>query len=69
MRLCIKERLCLVVYCSPEELKKAIDEAISIYNQTPHESLDNVCPNDVYAGDLKEKAGKETIDLKAQEGV
>lgn len=46
----IKERLCLVVYCSPEELKKAVDEAIAIYNQTPHESLDNVSPNDVYAG-------------------
>ena len=46
----IKENLCLVVYCSPEELKKAIDEAITTYNVTPHESQDNVCPNDVYAG-------------------
>lgn len=46
----IKEKLCLVVYCSPEELKKAVAEAIIIYNATPHESLDNVSPNDVYAG-------------------
>ena len=46
----IKEKLCLVVYCSPEELKKGVDEAIATYNCTPHESLDNVSPNDVYAG-------------------
>jgi len=46
----IKEKLCLVVYCSPEELKKVVDETIAIYNSTPHESLDNVSPNDVYAG-------------------
>ena len=46
----IKEALCLVVYCSPEELKKAIDKAIEKYNATPHEALKNVSPNDVYAG-------------------
>lgn len=46
----IKESLCLLVYCSPEELKKAIDAAITNYNTTPHESLDNVSPGDVYAG-------------------
>jgi len=46
----IKEKLCLVVYCSPEELKKVVDETIAIYNRTPHESLDNVSPNDVYGG-------------------
>jgi transposase InsO family protein len=46
----IKEKLCLVVYCAPDELKKAIDEAIKEYNATPHESLENVAPNDVYAG-------------------
>jgi len=50
----IKERLCLVIYCSPGDLKKAVDEAINIYNTTPHESLDNVSPNDVYA-DRKEE--------------
>jgi transposase InsO family protein len=46
----IKEKLCLMVYSSPEELKRAIDKAIGIYNSTPHEALNNVSPNDVYAG-------------------
>jgi hypothetical protein len=46
----IKDKLCLVVYCSPEELKRAVDETIPVYNATPHESLDNVSPNDVNAG-------------------
>ncbi|MCM8797245.1 MAG: DDE-type integrase/transposase/recombinase [Candidatus Omnitrophica bacterium] len=50
----IKEKLCLVVYCSPEELKKAVNEAIAIYNVTPHESLDNVSPNYTYAGRKEE---------------
>ncbi len=50
----IKEKLCLVVYCSPEELKKVVDETIATYNRTPHESLDNVSPNDVYAGRKEE---------------
>ena len=38
------------VYCSPGELRKAVDDAIAIYNRTPHESLNNVSPDDVYAG-------------------
>jgi len=46
----IKEKVRLMVYCSPGELRKALDEAIAIYNRTPHEALDNVSPNDVYAG-------------------
>ena len=46
----IKEKLCLMVYCSPEELKKAIDKAVEEYNNRPHEGLKNVSPNDVYAG-------------------
>lgn len=57
----IKENLCLLVYCSPDELKKAIDQAITVYNATPHESLSNVSPNDVYAG------RKEVILQKRQE--
>ena len=57
----IKESLCLVVYCSTEELKKAIDAAINAYNTTPHESQANVCPNDVYAG------RKEVVLQKRQE--
>ena len=64
----IKEKLCLVVYCSPEELKRAIDEAVTIYNQTPHESLANVSPNDVYAGRkeaiLKARAEKKRLALE-----
>ena len=39
-----------MVYCSPDELRKALDEAITLYNRTPHEVLENVSPNDVYAG-------------------
>jgi putative transposase len=46
----IKEKICLMVYCSPGELRNSLDEAIAIYNGTPHEALDNVSPNDVYAG-------------------
>ena len=57
-----------MVYCSPEELKKAVDEAIAIYNQTPHESLDNVSPNDVYAGRkgviLEKRKEKKRLTLK-----
>ena len=50
----IKEQLCLVVYCAPDELKRAITESITAYNQTPHEALENVSPNDVYAGRKEE---------------
>ena len=56
----IKDRLCLVVYCSPEELRRAVDEAIPVYNATPHESLDNVSPNDVYAGRKEEILQRRT---------
>lgn len=57
----IKEKLCLVVYCSPDELKRAIDEAIAVYNSTPHEALNTVSPDDVYAG------RKETILRRREE--
>ncbi len=46
----IKAKLCLIVYCSYGELKKAVNEAIAVYNSTPHEALHNVSSNDVYAG-------------------
>jgi len=69
----IKETLCLVVYCSPSELNKAIDKAIAIYNGTPHEALDNVSPNDVYAGkkggDITKETGEEKIDRRTQKAV
>ncbi len=59
----IKERLYLVIYCSPGDLKKAVDEAIRVYNATPHESLNNVSPNDVYAG-RKEEILKRRLEKK-----
>jgi transposase InsO family protein len=64
----IKEKLCLVVYCSPKELKKVVDETIATYNSTPHESLDNVSPNDVYAGRkeaiLQQRKEKKRLTLE-----
>jgi putative transposase len=54
----IKGKLCLVVYCSPEELKKATSQAIAVYNATPHESLQNISPDNVYAGRKEEILGK-----------
>lgn len=64
----IKEKLCLLIYCSPEALKKAVDEAIKTYNATPHEGLDNVSPNDVYAGRkeeiLKKRQEKKQLTLE-----
>jgi transposase InsO family protein len=50
----IKEGICLLVYCSPGELERALAEGISAYNATPHEALKNVSPNDVYAGKQEE---------------
>jgi len=61
-----KEKYFLVVYCSPDELKKAVN------NSTPHESLDYVTPNDVYAGKNEVTSNgekKKTIDLGTQEAI
>jgi putative transposase len=64
----IKGKLCLVVYCSPDELKKAAGVSIPDYNATPHEALDNVSPNDVYAGRkeeiLKKRREKKRLTLE-----
>ena len=64
----IKEKVCLMVYCSPGEVRKALDEAIAIYNRTPHEALDNVSPNDVYAGRkevvLQQRQEKKRLTLE-----
>jgi len=61
----IKERVCLLVYCSPEELKRALDEAITRYARTPHKALANVSPIDVYLGRkeeiLKKRAEKKLL--------
>lgn len=63
----IKERVCLLVYCSPDELKKAIDEAIVSYADTPHTALENVSPRDVYLGKkeevLRRRAEKKRLTL------
>ncbi len=61
----IKEGVCLLVYCSPTELKAAIKEGIERYNATPHEALKNVSPNDVYAG-KKEEVLKARAEKKAR---
>ena len=46
----LKEKVNLWVYGTPEDLQAAIDKMVEAYNDTPHEALKNVCPNDVYAG-------------------
>jgi len=46
----IKEKLGLLVYCFPVVRKRAVDQAISTYNITPHESFDDEFPNEVYVG-------------------
>ncbi len=46
----LKEKVNLWVYRTPEALQAAIDKMIDVYNDTPHEALKNVSPNDVYAG-------------------
>lgn len=46
----LKGNVCLWVYCTPEELEAAIRKAVAAYNVTPHESLKNVSPDEVYAG-------------------
>lgn len=50
----IKEEVNLLVYESPAELEKAIKETVERYNMTPHESLKNVSPIDVYEGRQEE---------------
>jgi transposase InsO family protein len=64
----IKEKVCLLVYCSPEELKHGIDEAIVRYARTPHTALQNVSPIDVYTGRrqeiLKRRAEKKRLTLE-----
>jgi len=64
----IKERICLLVYCSPDELKRSLDEAINKYARTPHKALSNVSPLDVYLGRkeeiLKKRAEKKRLTLE-----
>jgi putative transposase len=50
----IKDHLFVVPYDSPEKLQEALTAGVEWYNNRPHESLDNVSPNDVYAGRKEE---------------
>jgi transposase InsO family protein len=61
----IKGRVRLVVYCSPEELEKAVAAAVEAHNKTPREKLKNVSPNDVYAGRMDEIL-KRRAEIKRQ---
>ena len=69
----LKEGVCLLVYCSPEELRLSIKEGIERYNVTPHEGLKNVSPNDVYAGKkqavLKARAEKKARTLAHRKAI
>ncbi len=51
----------------PDELKKAVDEAITRYARTPHTALANVSPGDVYMGRKEEilvkRAEKKRLTL------
>jgi putative transposase len=63
----IKEKVLLLVYCSPEELKRAVDDAIIRYAHTPHTALRNVSPRDVYLGRrdeiLRDRAAKKDLTV------
>ncbi|MCG2725644.1 MAG: integrase core domain-containing protein [Elusimicrobia bacterium] len=69
----LKEGVCLLVYCSSEELRMAIKEGIERYNVTPHEGLKNVSPNDVYAGKkeaiLRARAEKKARTLAYRKAI
>ena len=38
----IKEKVCLMVYCSPREFRKVLNEAIAICNRAPHEAYTQI---------------------------
>jgi hypothetical protein len=62
-------KVCLMVYCWPEALRKVIDEAITTYaGLLPHTALSNVSPRDVYAGRkeeiLQKRAEKKKLTLE-----
>lgn len=49
----MKEAMCMEISCSPDELQRKILEFMRAYNATPHSSIFNVSPNQMYAGRLK----------------
>ena len=65
----MKERVNLWVYGTPDDLQAAIDKMVEQYNETPHEALKNVSPNDVYAGrkdEVLERRAKIKLETMAR---
>lgn len=65
----LKEKVNLWVYGTPEDLQAAIDKMVDAYNDTPHEALKNVSPNDVYAGrqdEVLERRSKIRLETLAR---
>jgi transposase InsO family protein len=64
----IKDHIYVYTFNSPDELQKAIEEAVEWYNNRPHEALQNVSPNDVYAGRkeqiLEARAAKKKLTIE-----
>jgi hypothetical protein len=53
----------------PEDLQAAIVKMVETYNDTPHEALKNVSPNDVYAGrkdEVLERRAKIRLETMAR---
>jgi putative transposase len=65
----LKEKVNLWVYGTTEDLQAAIDKMVEAYNETPHEALKNVSPNDVYAGrkdEVLERRAKIRLETMAR---
>jgi putative transposase len=65
----LKEKINLWVYGTTEDLQAAIDKMVETYNDTPHEALKNVSPNDVYAGrkdEVLERRAKIRLETMAR---
>jgi transposase InsO family protein len=64
----IKDHIYVHNYNSPDELQRAIQEAVEWYNNRPHEALQNVSPNEVYAGRKEQilqcRADKKKLTLE-----
>ena len=50
----IKEQISLTTLTSPDQLQRELNAFRVKYNDTPHESLKNVSPNEMYAGRQEE---------------
>ena len=67
----VKEKVSLVVVCSPGDLERTVIAAVTKYNATPHKALNNVRPDDMYAGRREEilprRREKKRLALEARE--